>query len=111
MSMPLPVIENASRLGRWYSSSLICIDPTPLWRPFHSAPGPITRTRLAHAATLLDKTHAPLAEIAARGGYGNEFSFGKAFKRAFGIAPGAYRGDSNGVPGLNRAPDTAAIRR
>jgi AraC-like DNA-binding protein len=52
----------------------------------------MTRTRLAHAAALLRTTDAPLAQIAARVGYGTEFSFGKAFKRTFGIAPGAYRG-------------------
>ena len=52
----------------------------------------ITRTRLAHAAELLRTTDAPLAQIAARAGYGSEFSFSKAFKRAFGIAPGGYRG-------------------
>ena len=52
----------------------------------------MTRTRLAHAAALLRTTDASLAQIAARAGYGTEFSFGKAFKRMFGIAPGAYRG-------------------
>jgi AraC-like DNA-binding protein len=52
----------------------------------------LTRTRLAYAATLLNDSDASLAEIALRVGYGSEFSFGKAFKRAFGVAPGAYRG-------------------
>jgi AraC-like DNA-binding protein len=52
----------------------------------------ITRTRLAHAARLLQETDASLPQVAARAGYSNEFSFGKAFKRTFGIAPGAYRG-------------------
>jgi transcriptional regulator GlxA family with amidase domain len=51
-----------------------------------------TRTRLAHAATLLHQTDASLAEIAVKVGHGSEFSFAKAFKRTFGIAPGAYRG-------------------
>jgi transcriptional regulator GlxA family with amidase domain len=60
----------------------------------------ITRTRLAHAAALLRTTDAPLAQIAARAGYGTEFSFGKAFKRTFGIAPGAYRGQANEAPNL-----------
>lgn len=58
----------------------------------------ITRTRLAHAAALLRNAEVPIAEIAARAGYASEFSFGKAFKRTFGIAPGAYRGQPDGVP-------------
>lgn len=52
----------------------------------------ITRTRLTHAAMLLRTTDASLAQIASRASYGTEFSFNKAFKRTFGIAPGAYRG-------------------
>jgi AraC family transcriptional regulator, alkane utilization regulator len=69
----------------------------------------ITRTRLAHAAALLHQTDAPLAEIALKIGYGSEFSFAKAFKRAFGIAPGTYRGQPSGVPGLGRDPDAAML--
>jgi AraC family transcriptional regulator, alkane utilization regulator len=69
----------------------------------------LTRTRLAHAATLLHQTDASLAEIALRIGYGSEFSFAKAFKRNFGIAPGTYRGRQHGVPGLGRDPDGAML--
>jgi AraC-like DNA-binding protein len=69
----------------------------------------ITRTRLAHAAALLRSTDAPLAQIAARTGYGTEFSFGKAFKRTFGTPPGAYRGQP-GTPRVQlfAAPDRPA---
>jgi AraC family transcriptional regulator, alkane utilization regulator len=52
----------------------------------------LIRARLAHAAGLLHTTDVGLAEIARRTGYESEFSFGRAFKRAFGVAPGAYRG-------------------
>jgi len=52
----------------------------------------VTRTRLTHAAALLRTTDASLAQIATRTGYGTEFSFNKAFKRTFGMTPGAYRG-------------------
>jgi AraC-like DNA-binding protein len=69
----------------------------------------ITRTRLAHAATLLHESDAPLAQIAAAAGYGTEFSFSRAFKRTFGIAPTAYRGQPNGVPGLSTVSDAAAV--
>ncbi len=68
----------------------------------------VTRTRLAHAAALLRTTDASLAEIATRAGYGTEFSFGKAFKRTYGVAPGAYRGQTNGVPGLHPASHAPA---
>jgi AraC-like DNA-binding protein len=67
----------------------------------------ITRTRLAHAAALLHRSEAPLADVAIRAGYATEFSFSKAFKRTFGVAPGAYRGEPNGVPGLALTPDSA----
>jgi AraC-like DNA-binding protein len=69
----------------------------------------ITRTRLAHAAGLLHTTDASLAQIAARAGYGTEFSLSKAFKRTFGVAPGAYRAQPNQVAGLSPAPQAAAM--
>jgi AraC-like DNA-binding protein len=71
----------------------------------------ITRTRLARAATLLHQTDASLAEIALKVGYGSEFSFAKAFKRTFGIAPGTYRGQPRDVPGLGRDSHAAMLTR
>jgi AraC-like DNA-binding protein len=62
----------------------------------------VTRTRLAHAATLLRSTDAPLAQ-AARTGYATAFSFSKAFKRTFSIAPAEYRGHANTRPSLEIA--------
>jgi methylphosphotriester-DNA--protein-cysteine methyltransferase len=49
------------------------------------------------------------AEIALKVGYGTEFSFAKAFKRTFGIAPGTYRGQQHAVPGRGRDADTAVL--
>jgi AraC-like DNA-binding protein len=63
----------------------------------------LTRTRLARAAALLRTSDASLAQIAARAGYRTPFSFGKAFKRVFGISPGAYRVHGNGRPNLQIA--------
>jgi AraC-like DNA-binding protein len=71
----------------------------------------LTRTRLAHATALLRTTNAPIAEVAMRAGYASEYSFGRAFKRTFGVAPGAYRGGPDVVPGLSPVPDAAALAR
>jgi AraC-like DNA-binding protein/mannose-6-phosphate isomerase-like protein (cupin superfamily) len=51
----------------------------------------VTRCRLARSAERLRTTDATLAELAAQAGYESEFSFSRAFKRAFGVAPGRYR--------------------
>ena len=51
----------------------------------------LTRERLAKAAAALRNSPATLAEIAQSIGYDSEVAFSKAFKRYFGIAPGAYR--------------------
>jgi AraC-like DNA-binding protein len=58
----------------------------------------LMRARLGHAAYLLHTTDVGLAEIARRTGYGSEFSFNRAFKRVFGVPPGAYRGQVEDVP-------------
>jgi AraC-like DNA-binding protein len=63
----------------------------------------LTRIRLAHAAALLRTSDASLAQIAERAGYRTPFSFGKAFKRVFGITPGAYRTQGNGRPDVRIA--------
>jgi AraC-like DNA-binding protein len=63
----------------------------------------LTRARLAHAALLLRTSDSSLAVVAARAGYASEFSFGRAFKREFGIAPGAYRGKAGERPAFELA--------
>jgi AraC-like DNA-binding protein len=40
---------------------------------------------------LLAESDAILEAVAARVGYGDAFSFSKAFKRATGLAPGEFR--------------------
>jgi len=51
----------------------------------------VTRWRMQKAAGLLRQSNATLADIAERVGYDSEAAFSKAFKRAVGSAPGAYR--------------------
>jgi AraC-like DNA-binding protein len=51
----------------------------------------LTRYRLARAAEYLRTTNAAILEIARRTGYESEVSISKAFRREFGVSPGAYR--------------------
>ncbi|MFI6512178.1 AraC family transcriptional regulator [Streptosporangium sp. NPDC050855] len=51
----------------------------------------LTWWRMTVAARLLRETDAVLGEVAGRVGYASEFAFAAAFKREYGIAPGAYR--------------------
>ncbi len=51
----------------------------------------ITRVRLTKAAALLRTNSSTLIEVALSIGYESEVAFSKAFKRYFGMAPGAYR--------------------
>lgn len=51
----------------------------------------VTRWRMQKAAGLLRQSSATLSDIAERVGYDSEAAFSKAFKRAVGTAPGAYR--------------------
>jgi AraC-like DNA-binding protein len=61
----------------------------------------VTRCRLARAARQLRTSHAGLAEIALLAGYESEFSFSRAFKRAFGVAPRAYREQDDESTAMN----------
>jgi AraC family transcriptional regulator, alkane utilization regulator len=51
----------------------------------------LTRVRLTKAAALLRTHSTTVVEVALSIGYDSEVAFSKAFKRYFGIAPGAYR--------------------
>lgn len=51
----------------------------------------LTRVRLTKATALLRTHSKTLVEVALSVGYDSEVSFSKAFKRYFGVAPGAYR--------------------
>jgi AraC-like DNA-binding protein len=51
----------------------------------------IARTRMNRAAELLRTTSLPVEHIGTERGYATTAAFSKAFKRQFGVAPGAYR--------------------
>ncbi|PRY31412.1 AraC family transcriptional regulator [Pseudosporangium ferrugineum] len=51
----------------------------------------LTWWRMTTAARLLRESDASLRTVATRCGYGSEYAFGKAFKRAYDVAPGHYR--------------------
>ncbi|MGK8503183.1 helix-turn-helix transcriptional regulator [Nocardia asiatica] len=51
----------------------------------------LTWWRMTSAGRVLRESDAPLRSVAAQVGYTSEFAFAKAFKRAYGVAPGAYR--------------------
>jgi AraC-like DNA-binding protein len=51
----------------------------------------VTRWRMQKAAALLREGQSSIAQIAEAVGYESEAAFSKAFKRALGASPGAYR--------------------
>lgn len=51
----------------------------------------VTRWRMQKAAGMLREGNSTIAQIAESVGYDSEAAFSKAFKRALGSAPGAYR--------------------
>ncbi|WP_155799121.1 helix-turn-helix domain-containing protein, partial [Sorangium cellulosum] len=51
----------------------------------------LRRLRLSRAAVLLGETTLPVKVVAARVGYDSEPAFARAFARAHGVSPVAYR--------------------
>ncbi len=51
----------------------------------------LTELRMALAAHRLEQADESLAEVAEHVGYTSEFSFSRAFKRQYGVAPGTFR--------------------
>jgi transcriptional regulator GlxA family with amidase domain len=90
---------------RWTVSSLARVaglSRAPFARRFERATGHpparyLAEMRLRLAATRLVSSDVRLAEIAGEIGYATEFSFAKAFKRTYGIAPGLFRKRAWGV--------------
>jgi AraC-like DNA-binding protein len=51
----------------------------------------LTRWRMTTASKLLRESDLPVDAVARQAGYMSGFSFARAFKREFGVAPGGYR--------------------
>ncbi|WP_326568922.1 AraC family transcriptional regulator [Amycolatopsis rhabdoformis] len=64
----------------------------------------VLRCRLGHAAHLLRGTSDPVGRIAARVGYTSEAAFSRAFSRAYGSSPRAWRGEA-GSASVERTPE------
>lgn len=68
----------------------------------------LTWWRMMSAARLLRESDKPLSTVAGQIGYGSEYAFASAFKRAYGLAPGRYRRQEllrrdSGLPTQTRA--------
>ena len=63
----------------------------------------LARWRLALAARTLETENHSLAQVARRVGYASEVAFSRAFRRQFGVAPGAYRRQARLSGGTERS--------
>ena len=66
----------------------------------------LLQVRMALAADLLRGRRQSMATIAERVGYNTEISFARAFKRHFGVTPGAYRRSGGESPADRAAAAT-----
>ena len=88
---PRSVGEIAGELG---------VHPVHLARRFRTAfglaPGEyLRRCRLDRARRMMQRTAAPLAEIAAAAGFADQSHFSNAFRKQFGVTPRAFRRGSS----------------
>ncbi len=88
-------LETSPRSVRAIAAEL-GVHPVNLARRFRLAfglsPGEyLRRCRLERAQRLMHRSSAPLAEIAAATGFADQSHFTNAFRRTFGISPGAFR--------------------
>jgi AraC family transcriptional regulator len=61
-------------------------------RHFDTTPGDyLRRCRLDHARSLLRRSQAGLADIAAATGFSDQSHFTNAFRKTFGVSPGVFR--------------------
>lgn len=117
-----PLVARALRMirqrpgERWSVTSLACtvgLSRSAFAQRFRIATGStpiqwLTEYRLARAADYLRTSDIGLREIARQTGYDSEVTISKAFRRRFGIPPGAFRKASAGSVTLQDAPALAA---
>ena len=77
-------------------AAVACLSPFHFARAFKAAIGApphryLAARRLARAKAMLTMEATPIAEIAYRCGFSSVSNFGRAFKRASGVSPAAYR--------------------
>lgn len=94
---PVSIAEVARKLG----CSPSCFTREFRRRTGQTAIAYLTGIRIRHAARLLETTDLKLREIAALTGYSDEFYFSRAFTKATGSNPSAWRksGGRNGIAG------------
>jgi transcriptional regulator GlxA family with amidase domain len=63
----------------------------------------LTKLRLSQAAGHLATGRLSIYEIARLTGYDNDASLSRAFKREFGVPPGAYRETARRAPAIGLA--------
>jgi AraC family transcriptional regulator len=82
-------------------------------RVYGRTPGDFVRHhRLERAASLLRETRRPISEVALSSGFADQSHLSHAFKRRFGVTPGAYRrggaATSRPLPARRTAPRGAS---
>jgi len=97
---------------RWENDGLCIVDVADLaaaarvsaghlFRTFRSAYGcgparALELVRLSRAAVALQRSNAPLAEVARHTGFANAYHLSRRFALTYGVPPGAYRRDRAG---------------
>ncbi len=106
-SEPIRIEDIASSLG---------LNRSYLTRLFKEATGYslqdyLLTYRMKSALKLLTDNKLSVAEIAQNVGYGDTFTFSKAFKRHFGQSPSAYRGMDYNVAMGTISPSASSAKR
>ncbi len=90
-------------------AAVACLSPYHFHRCWHAFTGEslaqmVTRLRLHYAANALIKDDRPVEAVARQAGYGSAAAFTRAFSRAFGRSPAAYRAEGRAAPAVTLTP-------